>query len=144
MLPNISYYVQSVDTIVQETEKIGEEMHPKFELIREAIDQKKTAELSKEELEEIVQLFEEGTTKYHVMLKKIGTLRPPAKAMGIHKKFEKAYLSYIAGCEEMIQSIDPANGVDTELFDASEQKQDRATEDISSAIQKMTNMLLKR
>ncbi|WP_165005320.1 MULTISPECIES: hypothetical protein [unclassified Enterococcus] len=144
MLPNIGYYVQSVDTIVQETEKIGEEMHPKYESIREAIDQKKTAELSKEELEEIVQLFEEGTKKYHVMLKKIGTLRPPAKAMGIHKKFEKAYLSYIAGCEEMIQSIDPVNGVDAELFDASEQKQDRATEDISSAIQKMTNMLLKR
>ncbi len=31
--------------------------------------------------------------------------------MGIHKNFEKAYISYVAGCEEMIQSITIKDGV---------------------------------
>lgn len=38
MLPNIGYYVQSVDRMVKETEEIGEQMHPKYQVIREAID----------------------------------------------------------------------------------------------------------
>ncbi|OTO85257.1 hypothetical protein A5849_002188 [Enterococcus sp. 10F3_DIV0382] len=41
MLPNIGYYVQSIDQIVKETEAIGEGMHPKYEVIRNAIDEGK-------------------------------------------------------------------------------------------------------
>lgn len=143
MLPNLGYYVQTVDKIVKETEAIGETMHPKYEKIREAIDQKKTAELTQSELVETVELFDQGTEKYRNMLKKISTLRPPAKVMGIHKNFEKAYKNYVAGCEEMTQSIQPEKGIDAEQFDASEAKQDQATDDISAAIQKMTNLLMK-
>ena len=144
MLPNIGYYVQSVDNIVKQTEEIGEQMHPKYEMIRQAIDEKKVAELNSEQLTEVVQLFEAGTKQYRAMLKKVSTLRPSAKVMGIHKKFERAYLSYVAGCEEMIQSINVEKGIDTDLFEASEKKQDQATDDISLAIQKMTNLLMKK
>ena len=144
MLPNMGYYVQAVDRMVKETEEIGETMHPKYQVIREAIDQNKTADLSSEELTEISGLFKEGTKKYQLILKKISQLRPPAKVMGIHKNFEKAYISYVAGCEEMIQSITTKDGVDVALFNASEEKQDKATENISSAIQKITNLLLKK
>ena len=143
MLPNLGYYVQTVDKIVKETEAIGETMHPKYEKIREAIDQKKTAELTQAELVETVELFDQGTEKYRNMLKKISTLRPPAKVMGIHKNFEKAYKNYVAGCEKMTQSIQPEKGINAEQFDASEAKQDQATDDISAAIQKMTNLLMK-
>lgn len=144
MLPNIGYYVQSVDRMVKETEEIGEQMHPKYQIIRKAIDQKKTAELTAEELAETIHLFEEGTTKYRMILKKISQLRPPAKVMGIHKNFEKAYMAYVAGCEEMIQSLQTKTGIDPYLFDAAEEKQDEATEKISAAIQKMTNLLIKK
>lgn len=41
----------------------------------------------------------------------------------------------------MILSI--ADGVDREAFDASEKKQDEATDEISFAIQRMTALLLK-
>lgn len=61
MLPNIGYYVQSIDQIVKETEAIGEGMHPKYEVIRNAIDEGKTSDLDKSTLEEIILLFEEGT-----------------------------------------------------------------------------------
>ncbi len=67
MLPNIGYYVQSIDQIVKETEAIGEGMHPKYEVIRNAIDEGKTSELDRSTLEETVQLFEEGTKKYRAL-----------------------------------------------------------------------------
>ena len=70
MLPNIGYYVQSIDQIVKETEAIGEGMHPKYEVIRNAIDEGKTSELDRSILEETVQLFEEGTKKIGQCLKK--------------------------------------------------------------------------
>ena len=43
---------------------------------------------------------------------------------------------------QMILSI--ADGVDREAFDASEKKQDEATDEISFAIQRMTALLLKK
>ncbi|OTO30166.1 hypothetical protein A5876_000732 [Enterococcus sp. 3C8_DIV0646] len=76
------------------------------------------------------------------MLEKISKLRPPANVMGIHKKFERAYMKYVAGCDEMILSLD--NKIDQEAFDAAEAKQDEATDEISFAIQRMTALLLKK
>ncbi len=70
MLPNIGYYVQSIDQIVKETEAIGEGMHPKYEVIRNAIDEGKTSELDRSILEETVQLFEEGTKNIGQCLRK--------------------------------------------------------------------------
>lgn len=82
MLPNIGYYVQSIDQIVKETEAIGEGMHPKYEVIRNAIDEGKTSELDKSTLEEIILLFEEGTKKYRAMLMKVSTLPSTSKSNG--------------------------------------------------------------
>ncbi|MGG5357725.1 MULTISPECIES: hypothetical protein [unclassified Enterococcus] len=142
MRPNLGYYVQSIDNIVKETEAIGEEMNPSYENIRKAINEEKVSELSTKMLAETHDLFEKGTAKYRDMLKKISTLRPPAKVMGIHKKFERSYMEYVAGCEEMIQSIDLEKGVQVDLFDQAEEKQDQATDAISVSIQKMTKMML--
>lgn len=103
---------------------------------------KKESELSPERLETIEASFKKGTDKYRLMLEQISKLRPPATVMGIHKKFERAYTKYVSGCEEMILSI--ADGVDREAFDASEKKQDEATDEISFAIQRMTALLLKK
>lgn len=142
MKPNLGYYVQKINDIVKDTEAIGEEMHPCYEEVRQAIDQKETAAIADERREEICKIFQEGTTQYEAMLETVRGLRPPARVMGIHKKFERAYVDYVAGCQEMIGSI--INGIDVTAFDAAEQKQDQATEEISFAIQRMTSMLLKR
>lgn len=142
MRPNLGFYVQTINDLVKETEKIGETMNPNYEEIRQALDKKKESELSTERLETIEASFKKGTDKYRLMLEQISKLRPPATVMGIHKKFERAYTKYVAGCEEMILSI--ADGVDREAFDASEKKQDEATDEISFAIQRMTALLLKK
>ncbi|MGM0125320.1 hypothetical protein IGI37_002718 [Enterococcus sp. AZ194] len=143
MRPNLGFYVQTINDIVTDTEKIGEEMNPSYEKIRTALDEKKTDSLSQEELADIRVLFEEGTDKYREMSKKISTLRPPAMVMGIHKKFERSYLNYVAGCEEMLQSI-RSEEIDKAAFDAAEEKQDISTDEIAFSIQRMTNLLLKK
>ncbi|MGX7196767.1 hypothetical protein [Enterococcus olivae] len=142
MKPNLGFYVQKINDIVKDTEAIGEEMNPCFEEIRQAIDEDKTAEISEEKRNEIVKVFEEGTKKYQAMKTTIAALRPPARVMGIHKKFERSYFEYVEGCEEMIASL--SEGVDAAAFNAAEAKQDEATDTIAFSIQRMTGLLLKR
>ncbi|HIZ53751.1 MAG TPA: hypothetical protein IAA20_07415, partial [Candidatus Enterococcus avicola] len=61
--------------------------------------------------------------------------------LGFHKKLETSYKEYIAGCEDMIQSL--SDDIDVEAFDAAEKRQDKASDGISFAISRMTNLLLK-
>lgn len=144
MKPNLGFYVQKINDIVNETEAIGEEMNPFYETIREAIDQDKTASLSVEQLEEVVTVFSNGTAKYRILIDQIHSLKPPVKVLGIHKKLEKAFDQYLEGCEEMVQAIQVENkNVDRVLFDASEIKQDDTSDTISFCIQRMTQLLMK-
>lgn len=138
---NLGFYVQTINDIVKDTEEIGSNMHGSYEEVRTAIDEGKTAEFEINRLSEIHRLFSEGTDAYRLMLEKISKLRPPAKVLGIHKKLERSYMEYVAGCDEMVLSIADGN-IDSKTFDAAEKKQDKATEDITFCIQKMTKMLL--
>lgn len=142
MKPNLGYYVQKINDIVKNTEAIGEEMNPCYEEIRQAIDKEDVASISDERRDAIVSIFKEGTNQYVAMQQTVRTLRPPARVMGIHKKFERSYNDYVQGCEEMITSLE--NGIDVAAFDAAEQKQDEATDAISFSIQRMTSLLLKK
>ncbi len=71
MRPNLGFYVQTINDLVKETEKIGETMNPNYEEIRQALDKKKESELSPERLETIEASFKKGTDKYRLMLEQI-------------------------------------------------------------------------
>lgn len=142
MKPNLGYYVQKISNVIQDTEAMGEDMHPCYEEIRTAIDNEHVEEISPERLSEIAATFAEGTQKYEAMLVTIKGLRPPARVMGIHKKFENAYSEYVAGCQEMVASV--TDTVNPATFNAAEDKQDKATDAISFAFQRMSSLLLKR
>ncbi|GAA2913721.1 hypothetical protein P7H00_03450 [Enterococcus pseudoavium] len=141
MRPNTGFYAREINEIVQNTEKMGERLHPSYEELRSALDEKKLAEFDQEHLSEIHELFKEGTEFYRLNLEKIAMLKAPAKVMGNHKRFEKAYIQYVAGCQEMTDSLLPQ--INEEAFNAAEQKQDEATDTIYKTIQKITNLLLK-
>ncbi|MDT2758438.1 hypothetical protein [Enterococcus xiangfangensis] len=141
MRPNTGFYAREINEIVQNTEKMGERLHPSYEEIRQAIDDKKITEFDQEKLSEIHELFKEGTQFYQLNLEKIGLLKAPAKVMGNHRSFEKAYVQYVIGCQEMTDSLLPT--VDEAVFNAAEKKQDDATDTIYKTIQKITNLLLK-
>ena len=113
-------------------------------LKQQAIDKNKVNDLTAERIAEIQAKFKEGTEKYELMLKKVGTLKPTPQVLGIHKKFQHAYTEYVAGCNEMILATDPETGIDADLFNASEEKQDQATDELTFAITRMSNILLKK
>lgn len=143
--PNLGYYIQKINDIVTASEEIGEEMNPSYEIIREAIDAGKVADLTEEQLKKTHELFTGGTTKYRAMLSEIKGLKAPVKVMGIHKKLEKAFESYVEGCQEMIDSIDlEKTAVNADKFNASEAKQDEATDNISFCIQRVTQLVMGR
>lgn len=141
MRPNTGFYAKEINEIVQATEQMGERLHPSYEEIRTALDEKTMADFDPSHLSEIHELFKEGTQFYKLNLEKISLLKPPAKVMGNHKSFQKAYVDYVAGCQEMTDSLLPQ--VNEEAFDAAEKKQDAATDTIYKTIQKITNLLLK-
>ncbi|MEG0285340.1 MULTISPECIES: hypothetical protein [Vagococcus] len=141
--PNLGFYIQKINDVVTASEQVGEEMNPSYEVIRQAIDSNSISELSAEELKNTQDLFLSGTDKYRELLAQIKGLKAPAKVMGIHKKLEKSFVLYVEGCQEMVDSINvEANSVNEEMFNASEAKQDEATDSISFCIQRVTQLVL--
>lgn len=140
MKPNPNFYMQKINQIVKETEEVGETMNSHYEEIRTLIDEDKIDELTEDKQLETVEVFKKGTAQYRQLLKTLSGLRAPARVMGVHKKMEQAYQSYVDGCQDMIESI--TNDVDVAAFDAAEQKQDQATDSIALALQKITNSLI--
>lgn len=141
--PNLGFYIQKINDVVTTSEEIGEEMNPSYELIRQAIDSDKVADITEEEFKNTKELFSSGTDKYRELLVEIKGLKAPVKVMGIHKKLEKAFTEYVEGCQEMVDSIDAENNsVNQELFNTSETKQDEATDAISFCIQRVTQLVM--
>ncbi|MBP1040418.1 hypothetical protein I6N95_05255 [Vagococcus sp. BWB3-3] len=141
---NLGFYIQKINDIVKETEAIGETMNPYFEEIRTAIDNETVGQLSADKLTEIHDNFAKGTTSYQGLLDTIKGLKAPAKVIGIHKKLEKSYTDYVAGCQAMVESINPSEvTVDAAAFDKAEKKQDETTDTIAFCIQRMTSLLMK-
>ena len=143
--PNIGHYLKVINTIVTDSEKVGEEMNPSYEIVRHAIDDGKVSDLTVEQLTEIKNQFSTGTEHYRVMENALTQLKAPVKVLGIHKKLEKAFNDYVEGCQEMVDSIDAEHGkVDSEAFDLSEAKQDAATDGISFCIQRITQIIMNK
>ncbi|QIL47097.1 hypothetical protein G7082_00420 [Vagococcus hydrophili] len=141
--PNLGYYIQKINDIVTTSEEIGELMNPSYETIRTAIDSKKLADLTSEQLKETKELFMSGTDKYRTLLAEIKGLKAPVKVIGIHKKLEKSFETYVFGCQEMVDSINvEETSVNQEQFNTSETKQDEATDEISFCIQRITQLVM--
>ena len=88
--PNIGQYLQVINAIVTESEKVGEKMNPSYEIIRTAIDEGNLSDLTVEQLTDIKSRFSEGTEEYRVMENTLSHLKAPVRVLGIHKKLEKA------------------------------------------------------
>ncbi|MGX4686431.1 hypothetical protein JNUCC83_05955 [Vagococcus sp. JNUCC 83] len=143
--PNIGQYLQVINAIVTESEKVGEQMNPSYEIVRKAIDEDKLSNLSVEQLTEIKNQFSTGTEEYRVMENSLLHLKAPVKVLGIHKKLEKAFKDYVEGCQEMVDSIDAEHAkVEVEAFNTSEIKQDEATDSISFCIQRITQIIMNK
>lgn len=144
MKVDMSYYIQQINQLVQQTEEIGETLNEHFMVLRSAIDKKTTDQLEKEQLEEISNKFAKGVATYKNIYKQLLQMRAPVKVIGIHKKLEKNYDEYIKGCQQMLDSIDTEkNLLDVEAFNQAEKIQDEATNGIAFCIKRITTLALK-
>ena len=144
MKSNLGFYVQKINDIVKDTETIGESMNPFFEEVRTALDTDQVASLGAGKIGEIKTNFTAGVAQYDAMLTTIKGLRPPAKVLGIHKKLEKSFSSYVASCQAMVDALDSEAGTVAQAqFDQAEKEQDEQTDSIAFCIQRMTSILLK-
>lgn len=138
---NIGQYFQKINDVITNTEEMGSKMNPYYEELRTAIDENK--EVTTETLAKVYTIFEEGTEVYHQYQANVEKMAAPVKLMGLHKKFVKAYVEYVAACDDMLASVNPDEGLNVEQFNASEKAQDEASQKVSAAVSRMATMLMR-
>ncbi|RSU00297.1 hypothetical protein CBF37_02150 [Vagococcus vulneris] len=131
-----------INSIVTESENIGEEMNDSYEVIRQAIDSNKVDSLDTATLTSVHDVFMQGTAKYDVLVEEIAKLKAPVKVLGIHKKFQKSFDTYVVACKDMVEAV-TESGVDVNGFNTSEANQDAATDEIAFSIQRITQLIMK-
>lgn len=142
MKANINYYAQAVNTAITDTEEIGESLNGHFEILKEALDNGKVAEVEAKQLATIKEQFAAGTEKYRSIDAKLNSLKAPVKVIGVHKQLLKSYAEFVRGCQEMTDSIDlDKHSVDTEAFESSEALQDVSSDEMMKSIQRITKIL---
>lgn len=138
---NIGQYFQNINDMISATEEMGSKMNPYYEKIRQAIDNHE--DVSIEELAKVHTIFEEGTEVYQGYQKKVEQMKAPIKLMGLHTKFVKNYIAYVKACEEMVESVNPENGLNIDQFNASEKAQDESSQAVSHAVARMAGMVMR-
>lgn len=138
MGPSLNVYLNKLSAFVEETEKTGEGMNADYEKIRNAIDEKKTDELSSDDLAAIYAVFEKGVDSYLVDQANLKMFRAPARVIGIHKRLEKTFDEYVVGCQKMLAAVD--GKLDIAAFDEAENDQDEASKGISFCIARITQL----
>ncbi|MBW1606018.1 hypothetical protein [Lactobacillus sp. Sy-1] len=117
----MSNYAPTVSQLITETDKTGEKLSKYYEPLKKALDKD---DLSKINLAETKEKFQNGTTFYKETLRKLKVLGVPARIIGKHKLLVGAYSDYADACQEMVDSINPDdNTVDKGAFKDSEDAQ---------------------
>lgn len=134
-------YGNLIAAVVRGMEAEQEALNPKFEQLRTAIDEDKLADINADDYAATKSAFAEGTATYQQQLDSLTTADAPARLMGNHKLLVAAYTDFVAGCQAMTDSLgkDKAS-LDVAAFNAAEQAQDAATEQIMKHLQRVSQL----
>ena len=136
-----AHYAQLINKVVTETEEEQDQMSPKFEVLKEAIEAKQIAAFDAAEYTATSDLFTAGTEHYQALLAQLRAVAVPAKLIGNHKLLTAAFSDFVAGCEAMVASLhDAPTALDEAAFAAAEADQDAATTRLMKYIQKISLM----
>ncbi|WP_172188839.1 hypothetical protein [Lentilactobacillus kribbianus] len=139
---NVQVYTGVLSQVIDSTSKNGSDLNDDFELVRNAIDNDKVAEIGSEKLLAIKQHFQSGTDVYQNNLQKLEAVATPVKLIGRQKQMISAYRSYAQACQIMTNSILPdENTIDVDAFNQSEKDQEAAIAKVSDYTTRIMNML---
>lgn len=136
-------YMPVLSKVIESTEKMGEELNPSFEKLRQAIDDDAVAKMVPAEFNDIQMEFTDGTEQYQQnvqLLKKAGV---PARLIGRHRNLLAAYEAYANACAAMTASLNVSDQtVDLAAFNEAEKAQETEMERVSNDVQRIMNMVM--
>ncbi|WP_416353292.1 hypothetical protein ACNAN0_10940 [Agrilactobacillus fermenti] len=134
-------YAQLINDLVENLEKNQSDLNPDFEKLKAAIQQDTVKDIPADDYWQIQEHFQQGTNNYQADLEKLQHGQAPARLVGTHHLLLHAYEDFVAGCQQMVDSMLDDRTIDTKAFDTAEQAQDAATEKIGKYIQKLTQLI---
>lgn len=125
-------YGPKLGDIIENTNKIGEEMNDSYLLVKKYLSDHK----NEIDLLEIKEKFQAGTNKYKSNLSNLKSLKAPIKELGKHNQMISAYEDYVAGCQLMVDSLNDGS-VDEEKFNESEHNQEESSDRVTKIVQRI-------
>ncbi len=133
----MAQYGYTIDAVMTRTDELQDALNPMFLELRAAIDDDKVAAIDAAHYADIREQFATGTAEYKQLLTKFEAVQVPARFIGNHKMLTKAFAEFVAGCQQMTDSLKEDQTIDAAAFKASEQVQDDESEKISKYLNKI-------
>ncbi|RHW45132.1 hypothetical protein DS832_08450 [Bombilactobacillus bombi] len=133
-------YAHVLNEVIEDTQKIQDDLNPKFQQIKEALATGNLIDMKSSEYLKIQGDFQSGTDEYAKLTDKLHNAKAPAKLMGVHLSLVQAYKDYTQACQDMINSMKDDRTVDESAFAASEEAQDQILDKIGKYLMKMNQM----
>ncbi|BDZ29978.1 hypothetical protein RA086_02230 [Lactiplantibacillus sp. WILCCON 0030] len=135
-------YMPVLSKVIESTEKMGEELNPSFEKLRQAIDDDAVAKMVPAEFNDIQMEFTDGTEQYQQNLQKLQKAGVPARLIGRHRNLIAAYEAYANACAAMTASLNITDQtVDVAAFNQAEKDQETEMTHVSNDVQRIMTMI---
>jgi len=139
----VQTYMPVLSKVIESTEKMGEELNPEFEKLRQAIDNDAVAQMVPAEFNDIQMEFSDGTEQYQKNLALLKKAAAPARLIGRHRNLVAAYEAYTNACAAMTSSMDiEKQTIDTAVFDQAEKDQEAEMARISNHVQRIMSSVM--
>ncbi|MFC6180264.1 hypothetical protein [Lactiplantibacillus daowaiensis] len=140
---SMATYMPVLTKVIETTEKMGEQMNPSFEKIRQAIDDDAVAKMVPAEFNDIQMEFTDGTEQYQTNLANLKKAPVPARLIGKHRNLIAAYETYVEACAAMTASLNIEDTtVDVAAFNQAEKDQETAMDHVSTDVQRIMAMVM--
>ena len=129
-------YSQAINTLITNTQTIQNKLNPLFETLKQHLKDNQ-ADMAAAAYQKTLQAFIEGTNDYRNELAKLTKAVAPARLLGSHHSLVTAYRDYVAGCQQMVDSMHDDQTIDIDQFMLAEKQQDAANMQITRCLRKL-------
>lgn len=139
----VQTYMPVLSRVIESTEKMGEQLNPSFEKLRQAIDADAVAKMVPAEFNDIQMEFSDGTEEYQKNLAQLKKVGVPARLIGRHRNLVAAYEAYANACAAMTASMNVDDQtIDVPAFDQAEKDQEAEMGRVSNDVQRIMSTVM--
>lgn len=139
----VQTYMPVLSKVIESTEKMGDQLNPLFEKLRQAVDDNVVAQMVPAEFNDIQMEFSDGTEQYQKNLAQLKKAQVPVRLIGRHRNLLAAYETYTNACAAMTASLNVDDQtIDVDTFNQAEKDQEAAMERVSGDVQRIMNVVM--